>query len=226
METIKLSLGDKLEIELYNSNGERVSPLLVSQYERSLPDGSMEILAPIKGGRIFPVYRGVEMGVIYEKSGELYTFKAEAIERRVSGNIYLLRIAPTSGAEHMQRRLFFRFDCILDLKYRLFEEKDTIDQDRGEYKKAITKDISGGGLCILTDVQPQYGWHLEGIIDVGGNIRFVGKIVRVINVHDKGKYHYEAGIEFIDISDLGREKVISFIFDSQRKMLKKGWSTK
>lgn len=226
METIKLSLGDKLEIELYNSNGERVSPLLVSQYERSLPDGSMEILAPIKGGRIFPVYRGVEMGVIYEKSGELYTFKAEAIERRVSGNIYLLRIAPTSGAEHMQRRLFFRFDCILDLKYRLFEEKDTVDQDRGEYKKAITKDISGGGLCILTDVQPQYGWHLEGIIDVGGNIRFVGKIVRVINVHDKGKYHYEAGIEFIDISDLGREKVISFIFDSQRKMLKKGWSTK
>ena len=226
METIKLSLGDKLEIELYNSNGEKVSPLLVSQYEQSLPDGSMEILAPIKGGRIFPVHRGVEMGVIYEKSGELYTFKAEAIERRVSGNIYLLRIVPTSGAEHMQRRLFFRFDCILDLKYRMFEEKDTIDQDRGEYKKAITKDISGGGLCILTDVQPTYGWHLEGIIDVGGNIRFVGKIVRVINVHDKGKYHYEAGIEFIDISDLDREKVISFIFNSQRKMLKKGWSTK
>lgn len=226
METIKLSLGDKLEIELYNSNGEKVSPLLVSQYEQSLPDGSMEILAPIKGGRIFPVHRGVEMGVIYEKSGELYTFKAEAIERRVSGNIYLLRIVPTSGAEHMQRRLFFRFDCILDLKYRMFEEKDTIDQDRGEYKKAITKDISGGGLCILTDVQPKYGWHFEGIIDVGGNIRFIGKIVRAINVHDKGKYHYEAGIEFIDISDLDREKVISFIFDSQRKMLKKGWSTK
>lgn len=226
MDTIKLSLGDKLEIELYNSNGERVSPLLVSQYERSLPDGSMEILAPIKGGRIFPVYRGVEMGVIFEKSGELYTFKAEAIERRIVGNIYLLRIVPKSGAEHMQRRSFFRFECILDLKYRIFEKKETKDEDRGEYKKAITKDISGGGLCILTDVEPKYGWYLDGIIDVGSSVRFVGKVVRAINVHDKGKFHYEAGIEFIDISDLEREKVISFIFDSQRKMLKKGWSTK
>ena len=226
METIKLKLGAKLEIELYNSNGERVSPLLISQYERLLPDGSMEILAPIKGGRIFPVYRGVEIGVIYEKSGELYKFIGEAIERRLSGNIFLLRIMPKSSAEHLQRRGFFRFDCIFDIKYRLFEKKDTNNADKGEYKKAITKDISGGGLCILTNEEPEYGWYLDGIIEIGSNIRFIGKVVRVINVHDKGNFHYEAGIEFIDISDPEREKVISFIFDSQRKMLKKGWSTK
>ena len=163
MEEIKLNLGDKLEIELYNSNGERVSPLLISQYERLLPDGSMEILAPIKGGRIFPVYRGVEIGVIYEKSGELYKFIGEAIERRLSGNIFLLRIMPKSSAEHLQRRGFFRFDCIFDIKYRLFEKKDTNNADKGEYKKAITKDISGGGLCILTNEEPEYGWYLDGI---------------------------------------------------------------
>ncbi len=226
METIKLNLGDKLEIELYNSNGERVSPLLVSQFEGTLPDGSMEILAPIKGGRIFPVYRGVNMGVIYEKSGELYKFIGEAVERRISGNVFLLRIMPKSGAEHMQRRFFFRFNCILDVRYRLFEKKDTNNADKGDYKKAITKDISGGGLCILTNEEPVYEWYLDGIIDIGNGVRFIGKVVRVINVHDKGKFNYEAGIEFIDISDLEREKVISFIFDSQRKMLKKGWSTK
>lgn len=226
METVKLSLGHKLELELYNSNGERVSPLLVSQYERTLPDGSMEILAPIKGGRIFPVHRGVEMDVIYEKSGELFRFKAEAVERRISGNIFLLRIMPKSGAEHMQRRFFFRFDCILDLKYRLFGKKDIKKEDRGDYKKAITKDISGGGLCILTNEEPIYGWFIDGIINVGSEVRFTGKVVRVINVHDKGKFNYEAGIEFLEISEIEREKVISFIFDSQRKLLKKGWSTK
>ncbi|MGI6085996.1 MAG: flagellar brake protein [Acetivibrionales bacterium] len=226
METIKLSLGNKLELELYNSNGERISPLLASQYERTLPDGSMEILAPIKGGRIFPVHRGVEMGVIYEKNGELFSFKAEAVERRIAGNIYLLRIMPKSGAEHIQRRFFFRFDCILDLKYRLYEKRDTNNEDRGDYKKAITKDISGGGLCILTKEEPHYGWFIDGVINVGNEVSFTGRVVRVINVHDKGKFNFESGVEFIEISESEREKVISFIFDSQRKLLKKGWSTK
>ena len=53
MKTIELNLGDKLEIEIYSSNGERTSLILASQYERLLPDGSMDILAPIKGGRFF-----------------------------------------------------------------------------------------------------------------------------------------------------------------------------
>ncbi|MGI6123266.1 MAG: flagellar brake protein [Acetivibrionales bacterium] len=226
METVKLNIGHKLELQLYNSNREQGSLLLVSQYERSLPDGSMEILAPIKGGRVFPVHRGVEMDVIYERSGKLYKFKAEAVERRISGNIYLLRIMPKSGEEHMQRRFFFRFDCILDVKYRLFENNDIDKENRGDYKKAITKDISGGGLCILTNEEPVYGWFMDGIINIGSDVRFKGRVVRVINVHDKGKYNYESGIEFVEISDLEREKVISFIFDSQRKLLKKGWSTR
>jgi c-di-GMP-binding flagellar brake protein YcgR len=33
------------------------------------------------------------------------------------------------------------------------------------------------------------------------------------------------GVEFVEIRDADREKVIGFIFKSQRKMLKKGWST-
>ena len=226
MKTIELNLGDKLEIEIYSSNGERTSLILASQYERLLPDGSMDILAPIKGGRFFPVNRGVEMGIIYEKSGELYKFKAEVIERWMSGNIHFLRIIPKSGPERLQRRFFFRFECILDLKYRLFEKKDTKDADKGSFKKAITKDISGGGLCILTEEEPKCGWYLEGIFDVGSVVRFIGKVLRVTHIRDRGRFHYEAGIEFIDISELEREKVISFIFDSQRKMLKKGWSTK
>ncbi|NLL96516.1 MAG: flagellar brake protein [Clostridiaceae bacterium] len=226
METIKLTLGDKLEVELYDSNDKRIQPLLVSQFERFLPDGSMEIHAPIQGGRIFPVHRGVDMDIIYERKGELYKFRATALERNVDGNIYLLRIMPKSGEEHLQRRVFFRFGCILDIQYRVFAKKDTKIEDRGTFIKAITKDISGGGLCLLTNYKPVYGWYIEGNLDIGFNLNFIGRIVRVINIRDKGKFKYETGIEFVEIKELEREKIISFIFDSQRKLLKKGWSTK
>lgn len=226
METIRLTLGNKLEVELFDSNNERMQPLLVSQFERFLPDGSLEILAPIHGGRIFPVHRGVEMDIIYERHGELYKFRAVAMERNVVGNIFLLRIMPKTPEEHLQRRFFFRFGCILDIRYRMFAKKETNNEDRGSFIKAITKDVSGGGLCLLTNDKPVYGWYVEGNLDIGFNLNFIGRIVRVISIHDKGKFKYEVGIEFIEINDLEREKVISFIFDSQRKLLKKGWSTK
>lgn len=226
MDTIKLTLGNKLEVELLDSSNQRINPLLVSQFERFLPDGSMEILAPIHGGRIYPVHRGVEMDIIYERMGEIYKFRATALERRVEGNIYLLRIMPKSGEEHIQRRVFFRLGCILDVQYRMFAVRDTKVEDRGKFEKAITKDISGGGLCLLTNEKPVYGWFIEGSFDIGAKIKFIGRIVRVINIHDKGKFKYEAGIEYVEINEHDREKVISFIFNSQRKLLKKGWSTK
>lgn len=226
MANIGLTLGNKLEVELYDSSNERIKLLLVSQFERFLPDGSMEILAPIHGGRIYPVHRGAEMDIIFERKGELYKFRATALERWIEGNIYLLRIMPKSGEEHLQRRNFFRFSCLLDVRLRMFETRDTREEDRGKYTKAITKDISGGGLCLLTNQKPVLGWFVEGDLDIGSNLHFIGRIVRVIDIHDKGKFRYEAGIEFVDINEKDRQKVISFIFESQRKLLKKGWLTK
>lgn len=223
MEMIKLNLGDKIKVQLYNSDGEDVSQELASQYERLLPDGSMEILAPIKGGIVFPIHRGIEIGVMFEKDGKLYTFKAETIERKALGNVNLLRIIPKSEVEYLQRRLYYRFECVLDAKNRFFENMD--DGDRGEYKDALIKDISGGGLRILTNDEPKNGWYLDGIIDIGSEVHFTGKVVHVNKLRNKGQYRFEAGIEFVEISSPDREKVISFIFASQRKMLKKGWST-
>ncbi|MCX7772498.1 MAG: PilZ domain-containing protein [Clostridia bacterium] len=226
MNEIKLTLGTKLELELYNNNGERIMPFLVSQFETRLPDGTIEILAPISEGRIYPVHRGTKMDVVFERNGDLKKFSALALERKMAGNIYLLHVQPTSGEEHLQRRNFFRFNCLVDMKYRMFEDKATKNEDRGEFKKAITKDVSGGGICMLTNEKPNYGWCLEGRINLSSEVKFLGRIVRIINVHDKAKFDYEVGLEFIEISNMEREKIISYIFESQRKLLKKGWSTR
>lgn len=226
MEAIILALGDKLELELYDNNGEHIMPLLVSQFETLLLDGTMEILAPIHGGRIFPVHFGTRMDVIYENDGKLFKFIATALKRRVSGNILLLKIQPQSGGERYQRRTFFRFSCLLDVQYRIFEQKTTKKEDRGNFKNAVTKDLSGGGLCLLINEKPARDCFLECILNVGHEVRVIGRIIRVINIHDKGNFDYEVGIEFVEITKVERERVISFIFDLQRKLLKKGWYTK
>lgn len=226
MEAINLAVGNKLELELYDNYTGKDKPLLISQFESLLPDGTMEILAPIHQGRIYPVLHGTRMKVIFERNGNLFQFMAVAAGRRLSGSIFLLIIQPETGEARIQRRTFFRFNCLQNIKYRIFEHKDTRKEDRGPYNESITKDISGGGLCLLSNEKPSKGWYIEGVVNVGSEVRFCGRIVRVNPLNDKGKFKYEIGIEFNVISDMDREKVISFIFDSQRKLLKKGWSTK
>lgn len=223
MYKTKLTLGTKLELELYDESGNRIVPVLVSQFEAITPDNTLEILSPIHEGRIYPVHRGSSLDVIFEKNGDLYRFSAVALERKLVGNIHILRIKPVSEEEQIQRRVFFRFNCILDIQYRYFA-KWTKPDDRGTYEKGLTKDISGGGLCLCSSSKPEYGWFVDGILMANVKIPFIGRVVRVINVHDKGKFNYDIGVEFMQIANMDRERIISYIFDEQRKLLKKGWT--
>jgi len=219
-----LTLGTKLELELYDANRDRIVPTLISQFEAILPDGSMEILSPIMEGRIYPIRRGTHLNVIYEKNGNLFTFASQALDRRFEGNVHLLRIMPLSEEEQIQRRYFFRFKCVRDVEYRIFAHSETMEEERGDFKEGITKDISGGGICLCTDIKPEIGWYVEGRLKIHQAIPFIGQVVRVINVHDHGKYNYEVGIEFVEITNMNRERIISYIFEEQRKLLKKGWT--
>lgn len=221
MEKFTLSLGDKIEIELYDSEGERKNPVLVSQYEKTLKDGSMVIMAPIHAGQLYSIHRGEKIGIVFEKNKELYKFNAEAAERRSGGRILMMRVIPKSGIMHLQRRLFFRLNVVLDVEYRMFIEGKVKEEDRGDFKKTVSKDLSGGGICLLSNVKPILNWNVEAKIDVGEEVKFIGKIVRSTPMQNRGSYSYEMGVEFVDIKDTDREKVISFIFDYQRKMLKR-----
>ena len=224
MEQIRLALGDKLELELYNSKGEHIKPVFVSQYVNQFSDGTFEILAPIHKGKIYPVHAETRLDVVYEKEGSLFGFLATVLERRTSGGIHSLRIASQSGERRVQRRTFFRFSYIAEVQYRFV--KDRTQKERGEYKLGIMKDISGGGICLLTNEKPACGLYLDGTFNIGRKIHFIGRVVHVKRLQYPCNYKYEAGVEFSDIAEKDREEIIGFIFDLERQLLKRGWAEK
>lgn len=225
MKKNRLELGNKLELEI-DDELYRIDQPLVSQFEAQLPDGSMEILSPIYKGRVLYIGRNIELNVIYEHEGEVFCFKAIALESKFVGWLAMLRIKQISEEVRLQRRQFFRLACVLDVAYRLFKEENTPVDDRGEFVNSVTKDISGGGICLLSRENIQKDMFVEGKIKIDQDISFIGKVRRVIPADNKGDFKYEAGIEFIEITGKEREKLISFIFDYQRKLLKKGWYIK
>lgn len=223
MINTKLTLGTKLELELYDANGNKMVPTLVSQFEAVLPDDTMEILSPILEGRVFPVRRGTRMDVIYQKDGEVYRFASEAIERKLEGNVHYLRIRPLTEEEKIQRRYFYRFSCVRDIEYRMYADPKE-KEESGAFRKGLTKDISGGGICFWSDIKPEIGWYVEGRLYLNREIPFVGRVIRVIDIREQGRYNYEIGVEYTDITNMNRERVIGFIYEEQRKLLKKGWT--
>lgn len=220
----QIGLGTKIELELYDSNGDKAGPALVSQYETyDERNNLMEIHVPFFEGKIVPVHSGTLMDVIFSKGSETYSFKAQAISREVQSGIAILAIEPVSPIGKIERRSFFRVSCELDAEYRVVETLPIEDTGQETFLKTVTRDISGGGVCLITHTKLKSGTMLEANLKMGRIIRFMGVVARSIEVREKGKIMYETGIEFKLIENRDRERIISYVFEAQRDRLKKGW---
>lgn len=220
----QIGLGSRIELELYDGNGDKVKPVLVSQYETyDEKTNLMEVHVPFYEGKIFPVHTGAIMNVIFSKGNDTYSFQAQAVGREYQSSIAILKIKPVSPIERIERRSFFRMNCTLEAEYRIIEAFPIDDTDQEPFIKTVTRDISGGGVCLITPSKLKNGTMLELYLKLERNIRFIGIVTRSMEVREKGKITHETGIEFKRIENKDRERIISYVFETQRDKLRKNW---
>lgn len=231
MKINEIKIGSKLEIEAYNNLGESYEFSLISQLESVENDEKAVIYAPIREGVIFPIRIGSDINIYFsvkitEDDYHLYKFKASVLSRKVREGIAMLLIAIKGEIVRVQRRQFFRFSYMMPIKYRWIEsdKKENEEETEKQYKESFTRDISGEGICILTEEKATYGAKIECILrfEEDNEMFLLGKIVRVLKCDNEGKFNYENGVNFINISEKDRECLIRFIFEIQRKLRKKG----
>lgn len=228
MKYRQIGLGTKIELELYDEDGNRVPPVLISQYEAYDEESNVvEIHVPFFEGNIYPVHQYTVMDVIFSKENDTYMFKAEAVQRFYNDNLAMLKVKPVTPIRRIQRRAFFRMDCVLNARYRALGNviPDDDDEIEGEFLKAKTKDISGGGICMVTNEKLNESSYIEAFVQLNrdNEIRFIGEIVRANETRLRGKPMYETGVEYKKIENRDRERIIGYIFEVQRERLKKGW---
>lgn len=223
MKYHQIKLGTKIELELYDEEGKKIPFVFVSQYGGyDEENNTMEIYAPISQGNVYPVPPKMLMDVMFCKGKETYAFKSEAVEREYQGNIAMLYIRPLGPIRKIERRSFYRMDFRLEVQYRVFAESMPDDGLNGDFLTSYTRDISGGGICLITDEKLDNGLYVEALLKLNKIIRFIGITVRSLEARYKGKIMYETGIEFVRIENRTREQIVSYIFKEQREQLKKG----
>ncbi len=229
MDLSEVEIGTKLELELFDNTGERLEPTLVSQFEWLEAKNLAAIAAPIFEGRIVPLPNYSELGIYFTKRTgslpNLYKFNAIIRSRIVSDNLHIMIVEKQGDIMNVQRRNYFRLDCFVEVRYRILDPEgdDKYDKDKA-YINTWANNLSGGGVCLILEEKVPAGTivECEMFSDTSRPVKFFGKVIRFEETGKDGKYKFEAGIAYIEISDNDREVIVRYIYEEQRKLLRKG----
>ncbi|AST59011.1 type IV pilus assembly [Thermoanaerobacterium thermosaccharolyticum] len=202
MENIKP--GQKIEISIGKSNNKYTSKI-----DDISADGTLLIEAPMHNGHFVPVRIGAKLNITFFNKNGIYTFDGIVINRFL-GNISFIQLKRITDIEKLQRRQFFRLEKIMEFKYKKFDDSEIME-------KGVIKDISGGGFRAKVKKKLEVGTEIICFLNLDDEFEEIAQKCKVIrcNFFEDG---YEIAVQYADIEDRLREKIISFIFKEQRKL--------
>ncbi|SHJ06102.1 flagellar brake protein [Lutispora thermophila] len=211
-------VGDKVNVKVMDKSD---SDTYASQVTEVLENGLIEISFPMHKSKTIYFINGEKLILIIGKKEAIYEFQAMVIEKKYE-NIPIMRLKVISEPVRIQRRDYYRLKITKPIKIRVINITNDSEDKFIEYKNGFLLDISEGGMMVCTKEKFEDGDFLEIIMDLedGKVIRIKGKIVRrMYNPEKSGLYEY--GIEFFDVSKKDRNQLAKFIYNEQRKLLKK-----
>lgn len=207
----KLKINQKVEVEFE----EDTYPDIYLSKVADFVDAGIVITGLYQHGAPLAVKKDDIIHVYFTTDRAAYEFESVVLQR-IKEPLPFILIKEPEKLNRIQRRDYFRLE--LDGIVELQQEKKDGSVNKKEVKLV---DISGGGLQIKTKFNLEAGNKIKisfkKLLKLDNLIK--GKIVRK-SKEDFEVYKY--GIEFIDISDSDREKIIQWIFNLQRKLRKKG----
>lgn len=117
-----------------------------------------------------------------------------------------------------QNRSFVRLDVDLPFQYIWLSDEDDSEL---EYQSARTVDISGGGFGFGSDNDIKTGQRLRVSIPLPGGpqLDLVGQVVRILNRSDNYGNNHIVAVEFVNIREGERERIVNWIFKYQRETI-------
>lgn len=229
-----LKPGTKLElVEIERNRSHEDAPALLSVLEFVEDDNNIVVGAPIVNGEYYLIHVYSMIDINFYAMDSLFSFRGKVTKRFKNGDLAYLGIEKVGDIHKIQRRNYYRFKCFLNLKYRVIKQAVDEPRDDGqvehaqkpkdEYKKALSVNISGGGICILAHEKLEINTVVEIVLHLNSKSpKALKGIVKRVELEKSGGRKYEIGIVFKDINENDRQDIITYIFNEQRKLREKG----
>jgi len=201
---------EKLEINL-NAN---ILVLYEEKYYKStvqdVKESDFVINMPVEDGVYLTLDAGDKIIIDYfSEDGFYYEFDAEVISRLVENKMPMYKISKPDQAIKIQRRNFVRVSLTEDALYKKNGSKES------DWHEGVLLDLSGGGLRIKVKEKTVLGEKIiVKLYCEKESLEIIGKIVRC-DKSQSGEYIW--GIEFRDIDERKRDKIVQKVFSVMRK---------
>lgn len=219
---IPIKIGEKLDIVIKNkvSKGEGMP---VSQVMESCGSNEFIVAMPICKGELIPLHIGEEIKLLYYRRNGIYSFWAKVVDRR-KGKLPWMKIRALSEPQKTQRRDYYRLEMVFRVKVHYNPKSETQQSENEQLvsMKCFTLDISAGGLRLASNIELQKDDLIVCEIALPDKTFSVnGKVIRSIAVYNL-EYQFEIGVQFIGLDEKTRLWLINFIFEEERKLIRKG----
>ncbi|MBR1572761.1 MAG: PilZ domain-containing protein [Lachnospiraceae bacterium] len=242
MEVKSLLPGDKVDIEIVQM---KMRSPEVSAYESKFlssifdvnDDETVDINIPIVKERYRLLPLNIRYDLTFSTASGTYKAQGTIIEHLKREGFNLLRFKLTSPLEKRQRREYYRLDCNITAIFMGLTEEAAMQEtvsDCKEYMKhadvmkvrgiGTLIDISGGGTRFISSNSLKdisyllISFKLEGDKSTD-TIELVGKIIASDRTKNREKFEHR--VQFFHKSDRERERLITYIFNEERRIRKK-----
>lgn len=236
MVTKVIQVGDKVDlVPASTSQGEEENKVYKSQVYDVLGEEQLKLTMPQEKGRLQLLHLDSVYRLQFYTEAGLYECKGKVVDRYKTDNVYVVVVDIVSALKKIQRREFYRLNCLLEVRMHILGEEELmagdlqrilkmLDYSRPVYADGIMVDISGGGVRIVTDCQVEEGEYVilkfETQMKSGSReYELLGRIVTRRNLENRKK-QYELRVEFEQIDNNVRESLIKYIFEEERKKRK------
>lgn len=215
----------------------------VSQFLQWADMNLATIAIPTFKGHLVPLRVDDVYELRFVTKNGLYRCRGRIKKRtKTSNGLAVAEVKFISAMEKFQRRQFYRMQCIMpmtfsiltDVQKDLYKEKKrclTLEQKLNIEKKlesqqlnlqkATVLDISGGGMRFNSSEQQEDGDVLLLQPALPETIRkkipfLFGRVISCRRIPNKEPVTYDNRIEFVEISSVEQEQIITYIFKEER----------
>lgn len=228
--------GVKLDIRKVSHNeSEEILAVYRSQVYDTISNGKIKIEMPTVQGKLIVLQLEGVYSLVFFGEKAMYECNGKVINRYKTNNMFIAEIEIISQPKKIQRREYFRMECMLDAKIsKITKEEQKLDgvgdimkfrmiKPQQEFDCTIV-DISGGGARLVCDEAMEL--ETEVLLDfdaiVGGYVQLYqlrGHIVKVSPSQNNGE-KYELRVEFTCLQPQIRESLIRYIFEAERRKIR------
>ena len=217
-------VGDRLEI--HHKFEKKPLKAYVSQIQDILQANHYVAFAPMEYGNIVKLPTGDDCAVIMFTDKGIIKCAASVVKNVVKDDVYYIILKMTDEGEKIQRRDFYRFDCILDFTFGVVEsealkgEESKINMEEC-HMKGIIKDLGGGGIRFVSNDDIPEKVDICCVIPLKDDVILpIGTVLHKQHF-PKSNYIYQYRAQFFGMPQSEQEKIVQYIFNEQRRTLKR-----